>query len=108
MTNFIPTQIDRFEQDGYLLLRAAGEISDLHSRDPFERRWYRVWRQHGGEQDVIVGWSACRFSKPWFELWVNSAILGSLVDLLGPEIQFNGDYWIRPKLDFVQLWTEFP
>ena len=123
-------QIDTFHRDGYLLLKnaipqrsldalievisaevdrrardmhAAGEISDLCENESFARRWYQVWRQRGGEQDVLLGWHACMFSRPLYDLWVHPAILDIVEDLIGPELQINGDFWMRPKLDFVRF-----
>ncbi len=132
MASLSPIRIEQFHQDGYLVLHCAilagrlkalqqvvtaeveqrarrmhtaGEISELRSEDSFDRRWFQVWRQRGGEQDVIVGWSACMFSKALFELWVHEGIVEPLIDLLGPEIQFNGDFWIRPKLPAEKITT---
>ena len=38
------------------------------------------------------------FSRALFDLWVEPAILDAVEALIGPEIQFNGDFWVRPKL----------
>ena len=117
---------DTFNEQGYLLVRgripapridamvavidtivdqeargmvAAGAIRDLAEHQPFERRWYHVWRQHGGKQLFgQVGWHSRVFSRALFDLWVEPAILDAAEALIGPEIQFNGDFWVRPKL----------
>ena len=117
---------DTFNEQGYLLVRgriptpridamvavidtivdqeargmvAAGGIQDLAEHQPFERRWYHVWRQHGGKQLFgQVGWHSRVFSRALFDLWVEPAILDAAEALIGPEIQFNGDFWVRPKL----------
>ena len=85
-------------------LYAAGEIGDLCAADPFATRWYHVWRQHGGEQERF-GWHASVFSRAIYELWLEPAILDAIESLLGPDIQINGDYWVRPKLPGEELTT---
>ena len=120
------TERDTFNEQGYLLVRgripaaridamaavidaivdtesrnmlAADEITDLAEEQPFDRRWYHVWRQRGGKQRFEqVGWHSRVFSKALFDLWVEPAILDAAEALIGPEIQFNGDFWVRPKL----------
>ena len=85
-------------------LYAAGEIGDLCAADPFATRWYHVWRQHGGEQERF-GWHASVFSRAIYELWLEPAILDAMESLLGPDVQINGDYWVRPKLPGEELTT---
>ena len=95
MTTVIDQVVDT-ESRGML---AAGEIDDLATAQPFERRWYHVWRQHGGKQQFgQVGWHSRVFSRALFDLWVEPSILDTVEALIGPEIQFNGDFWVRPKL----------
>ena len=79
-------------------LRERGLIEDLCAGEPFARRWHQVWRQHGGRQEFAVGWHGRMFSRALYELWVEPAILDAVEALIGPEIQFNGDFWVRPKL----------
>ena len=85
-------------------LYAAGEIGDLCAADPFATRWYHVWRQHGGEQERF-GWHASVFSRAIYDLWLEPAILDAMESLLGPDVQINGDYWVRPKLPGEELTT---
>ena len=75
----------------------AGEITDLCRDDPFAARWYNVWRQMGREQGSF-GWHACTFGLAMYQLWIHPAILDAVESLIGPELQFNGDFWVRPKL----------
>ena len=77
---------------------AEGEIHNLAEQKPFPRRWYHVWRQHGGKQHSHTGWHSRVFSRALFDLWMEPAILDVVEALIGPEIQFNGDFWVRPKL----------
>ena len=126
MTTLSSGEQDTFAQQGYLVVRgripqtrldamaavidevvdiesrnmlAVGEIKDLADRQPFDRRWYHVWRQHGGKQRFgQVGWHSRVFSRALFDLWVEPAILDVVEALIGPEVQFNGDFWVRPKL----------
>ena len=88
---------DVVEQEARSMLQ-AGEVDDLAAEQPFERRWYHVWRQHGGKQRSHTGWHTRVFSRALFDLWVEPAILDVVEALIGPEIQFNGDFWVRPKL----------
>ena len=91
--------IDRIVDQESRGMLAAGEIRDLAEDQPFDRRWYHVWRQHGGRQRFgQVGWHSRVFSIALFDLWVEPAILDAAEALIGPEIQFNGDFWVRPKL----------
>ena len=85
-------------------LYAAGEIRDLCAGDPFATRWHHVWRQRGGEQERF-GWHACVFSRAIYDMWLEPAILDAIESLLGPDIQINGDYWVRPKLPDEELTT---
>ena len=85
-------------------LYAAGEIADLCAADPFATRWYHLWRQRGGEQERF-GWHACVFNRAIYDLWLEPAILDAIESLLGPDIQINGDYWVRPKLPDEELTT---
>ena len=77
---------------------AAGELHELAAEQPFARRWYHVWRQHGGKQRSGTGWHSRVFGRALFDLWVEPTILDVVEALIGPEIQFNGDFWVRPKL----------
>ena len=45
------------------------------------------------------------FSRALFDLWVEPEILDVVEALIGPEIQFNGDFWVRPKLPDEQQTT---
>ena len=91
--------IDRIVDTEARTMRAAGEIGDIAEYQPFERRWYHVWRQYGGKQRFgQVGWHSRVFSRALFDLWVEPAILDAVEALIGAEIQFNGDFWVRPKL----------
>ena len=52
-----------------------------------------------------MGWHACMFSKALFDLWIQPAILDIVESITGPEIQINGDFWIRPKLPAEEITT---
>ena len=86
------------DRDARRLLE-RGLIEDACEGESFARRWYRVWLQHGGQQEfTAVGWHSRAFSRALYELWIEPAILDVVEALIGPEIQFNGDFWVRPKL----------
>jgi phytanoyl-CoA hydroxylase len=119
-----PAQSEEYAQRGYLKLEHAiptvvldnlievvsgevdrraqqmlenSEIANLRTGDPFAARWHEVWQQRSGEQDQF-GWHSCVFSRSMYELWTDPSILDVVESLVGPEIQFNGDFWVRPKL----------
>lgn len=92
------------DRDARRLLQ-RGLIEDACAGEPFARRWHHVWRQHGGQQEFKVGWHGRAFSRALYELWVEPAILDVVEELIGPEIQFNGDFWVRPKLPAEQETT---
>ena len=102
MIGVVTSLVDR---DAHRLLE-RGVIRDACDGDPFTRRWYRIWRQHGGQQEFSgAGWHSRVFSRALYELWVEPAILDAVEALIGPEIQFNGDFWVRPKLPAEQETT---
>ena len=92
------------DRDARRLLQ-RGLIEDACADEPFARRWYKVWRQHGGQQEFRVGWHGRVFSRALYELWIEPGILDVVEELIGPEIQFNGDFWVRPKLPAEQETT---
>ena len=73
------------------------KISDLYLTEPFSTRWYKAWNEHGGEPEYRT-WHAPIFGKPLYDLMTHQAILDVVKSLIGPEIQHNGDWLLRPKL----------
>ena len=126
-----PTQIQTFQNQGYLVVRqvvspsdlvpmvgiisrvvdqqadrfyAAGKITDLCQQAPFEDRWYRILQQFGGQNEVY-GWHTTVFSQALFDLITHPAVLDVVGSLTEGETQFNGDFWARPKLPEEKLTT---
>ncbi len=124
-------QRQRYEEDGYLIipnllndrdlapvrraimrhvdqeakrLSSEGEIKDLHERLPFTRRLKEVYRSLNKR---TIGWNQEVFSEEIYDFGVHRAILDVSEVLVGPEIQFNGDYWVRTKLPGETV-TTFP
>ena len=122
-------RIEEYERDGFLFVRGllqdrdleplrrvitaqvdrearqkqdAGAIDDLHENAPFERRLYEVCR---GIKRNSGNWNQEVFSRELYDFGTNPAILDLVESILGPEIQFNGDYWVRSKLPHESLTT---
>ena len=85
-------------------LRRKGEIEDLHEEQPFERRLALLYRDH---ESRMRSWNNFLFSPELYDLVHHGPILDAMEPLLGPEISFNGDYHLRPKLPSSAL-TAFP
>ncbi|MBI4531278.1 MAG: phytanoyl-CoA dioxygenase family protein, partial [Candidatus Latescibacteria bacterium] len=96
----IATRVDQEAQQ----LHAEGKITDLHEGAPFTRRLMEVYR---GLKRRAIGWNKEVFSKEIYELGRHPAILDVAESLVGPELQFNGDYWVRTKLPNETV-TTFP
>lgn len=96
----IADQVDREARQLY----AEGTVTDLHEEDPFTRRLIEVYR---GLKRRSIGWNKEVFSNEIYDLGTHPAILDIAESLVGPEIQFNGDYWVRTKLPNETV-TTFP
>ena len=82
----------------------AGVISDLYEEMSFERRWHAILKACGRENEVF-GWHTLVFSEALFDLITHPKVLDVLERLIGGDIQFNGDFWVRPKLPNEKLTT---
>ncbi len=82
----------------------AGTTSDVYESMPFERRWYAILQECGRENEVF-GWHTLVFSEALFNLITHPKVLDVIETLIGSEIQFNGDFWVRPKLPNEKLTT---
>lgn len=125
------SNFEKFAEDGYLVVEAAlhsddlapliavisevvdirahefynaGTISDIYGDMPFERRWYAIL-QDCGRGNEVFGWHTLVFSEVLFDLIMHPKILDVIETLIGSEIQFNGDFWVRPKLPNEKLTT---
>ncbi len=125
------TNSEKFAEDGYVVVKAAlhsddlapliavisevvdrraqefcneGTISDTYGDMPFERRWYAILQECGRENEVF-GWHTLVFSEALFNLITHPKVLDVVEALIGSEIQFNGDFWVRPKLPNEKLTT---
>ena len=126
-----PLPSERFARDGYLVVRGAlrdsvlapiralidrnvdaharelqrtGAIDDVHAEAPFTRRLALLYRD---DESRMRSWNTFLFSPELYDLVRHGAILDALEPLLGPEISFNGDYHLRPKLPD-STYTAFP
>ena len=81
-----------------------GVISDTYKEMSFERRWHAVLKACGRENEVF-GWHTLVFSEVLFDLITHPKVLDVLESLIGSDIQFNGDFWVRPKLPNEKLTT---
>ncbi len=125
------TNLEQFREQGYLVVKSAlseadlapliavisesvanrvaelhneGVISDRYEEMPFERRWSAVLKACGRENEVF-GWHTLVFSEALFDLITHPKVLDILEVLIGSDIQFNGDFWVRPKLPNEKLTT---
>jgi len=85
-------------------LMAEGKITDLHEGESFERRLASI---AGGRDLGMRSWDDIAMGPELFGLIRHRAILDAVESLIGPEIFFNGDYHVRPKLPDSKL-TAFP
>ena len=85
-------------------LHKEGVISDVYEEMSFERRWHAVLKACGRENEVF-GWHTLVFSEALFNLITHPKMLDILESLIGSDIQFNGDFWVRPKLPNEKLTT---
>ncbi|MDD9973886.1 MAG: phytanoyl-CoA dioxygenase family protein [Candidatus Poribacteria bacterium] len=81
-----------------------GIISDTYKGMSFEHRWHAVLKACGRENEVF-GWHTLVFSEALFDLITHPKVLDVLESLIGSDIQFNGDFWVRPKLPNEKLTT---
>lgn len=125
------TYLDIFSDNGYLVVQDAlnkddldplidiisdvvdnrtlelydeGTISNIYEDLPYEQRWYAVLQECGRENEVF-GWHTLVYSEALFNLITNQKVLDIIETLIGDEIQFNGDFWVRPKLPHEKLTT---
>ena len=125
------THAEKFTEQGYLVVQSAlsevdlapliavvsavvdtraaelykeGVISDIYEEMSFERRWYAILKASGRENEVF-GWHTLVFSEALFNLITHPKVLDILESLIGSDIQFNGDFWVRPKLPNEKLTT---
>lgn len=125
------TNLEQFTEQGYLVVQSAlsesdlapliavvsavvdtratklyneGVISDTYAEMPFDRRWHAVLKACG-RQNEVAGWHTLVFSEALFDLITHPKVLDVLETLIGGDIQFNGDFWVRPKLPNEKLTT---
>lgn len=125
------TDPDKFVEDGYIVVKdclsnedlaplisvissavdkrareyfRTGSITDIYENATFERRWAAIL-QECGKGNEVFGWHTLVFSQELFNLITNPKVLNVLEMLIGSEIQFNGDFWVRPKLPKERLTT---
>ncbi len=100
LTNIISEVVDKRAHEMY----SAGTIANVYEVMPFDKRWYAVLQDCGKENEVF-GWHTLVYSEALFNLITNRKVLDIIETLIGNEIQFNGDFWVRPKLPNEKLTT---
>ncbi len=85
-------------------LKNEGKISSLFDNEPFERRMAAMFE---GTNIGFRNWDPVIFTRELYDLICHPGILAVLEPLIGPNIMFNGDYHLRPKLPESNL-TAFP
>ena len=125
------TNLEKFTEQGYLVVESAlseadlapligviseavdkraaelyneGVIPDTYEAMSFDRRWHAILKACGRENEVF-GWHTLVFSEALFDLITHPKVLDVLEVLIGGDIQFNGDFWVRPKLPNEKLTT---
>ena len=72
-------------------------ISNTYKDMSFEHRWHAILKACERENEVF-GWHTLVFSEALFNLITHPKVLGRVrIFLSGADIQFNGDFWVRPK-----------
>ena len=122
---------DTYKRDGYLLVRQAippadlepfrarlqrqvgayaqemfdrGKIDRLHEELPFGQRLAAL---HRANELRLRSWDALGFGPELHALIHHPGIVDALDPHLGPNVSFNGDYHLRPKMPGSEL-TAFP
>jgi len=88
---------DEIEQQASSLFYET-EIKESNTSAPFGQRWHLIWKNRRGDYPQVTGWHSCLFGEALFDLWTHPSIVDVVESLVGPEIQFNGEWWIRPEL----------
>lgn len=81
-----------------------GKIDNLYDELPFGQRLAALNKQN---ELRLRSWDALAFGPELHALIHHPAIVDALAPHLGPNISFNGDYHLRPKMPGSQL-TAFP
>ena len=125
------TNFEKFTEQGYLVVDSAlseadlapliavisevvdkratelyneGVISDTYEELSFEHRWHAILKACSRENEVF-GWHTLVYSEALFDLITHPKVLDVLEALIGGDIQFNGAFWVRPKLPNEKLTT---
>lgn len=93
--NPVRSAIERYVDSEARRLYADGLLPELYERAPLGKRLIEVYRPMTKKS---FGWNKEVFSREIYEFGTHPAILDLAEELVGSEIQFNGDYWIRTKL----------
>ncbi len=96
--------IERAVDDLAHKLKSEGKIASLFENEPFERRMAAMFE---GTGTGFRNWDPVIFTKELYDLICHPGILAMLEPLIGPNIMFNGDYHLRPKLPESHM-TAFP
>jgi len=96
----IDRQVDRFA----LKLRDEGKVKNLFEFDSFDNRLAFLLEGQGTQ---MRSWDEIIFSPQLHRLITHPKLLDALEPLLGPDITFQGDYHLRPKMPDSHL-TAFP
>lgn len=85
-------------------LYAQKKITELHEELPLERRFAVLYENRRCD---LRGWDEMLYGPEFFSIASHPKVLDCLEDLLGPNINFNSDFHLRPKLPGSAL-TSFP
>lgn len=76
-------------------LFAQGLLSNRYADLPLSTRWSEANKEYPTKEQM---WVRQIFGKAIYDLGVHPRIVAAVESLIGPEIRFNGDYHVRPKL----------
>lgn len=96
ITHHVDVEARKFQEEGL--------IPETFADRPFTHRLIDVYSHRGRKS---IGWNKEVFSEEIHAFGVLPAILDVAESLVGPELQFNGDYWVRTKLPAESV-TTFP
>ncbi len=88
--------------DGYIAqLRDQGCIDQLHAEAPLARRWALAaadYQRRADNPPLARNWGQQHLlDRAVYDLYAHPRLCAIATALLGPELEANGDYWIRPK-----------
>ncbi|MBM3261862.1 MAG: phytanoyl-CoA dioxygenase family protein [candidate division Zixibacteria bacterium] len=102
--SLVRSAVERHVDEQAHTFYAEGKIAERYEKLPFTHRLTQLY-QHRSRKSI--GWNREVFSREIYDFGMLPQILDIAESLVGPELQFNGDYWIRTKLPGDSV-TTFP